>query len=390
MDPRRPRITQIQVGGYKSFPPVGQAESPSANGAVDSGAMVTLGDLTVLLGANGSGKTNFVSLFKLLDALNRGRLKEFVGQSGGARSLLHFGKASPRMAVSIEFDNPSGSRCGYRFELVFSAPDALTFSEEQVRADTVEIRQPWRDLGYGHAESKLPELGAAGIGPGWVVHTVLDRCRPYQFHDTSPMAPIRLGGYVEDTQTLLPDGGNLAAFLLGLRVQHPEHYQVVRDTVRQVCPDFDDWDLRPSDLNSNTVLLNWRSRSHPDYLLGPHQLSDGTLRFMALAGLFLQPSERMPAVVVVDEPELGLHPYAIGVLATIASRASHHCQVLLATQSPTLVDYLGLDQICLLENREGRSAFRRLDPSDWDVWLESYSTGQLWQREFLGGIPIHA
>lgn len=221
------------------------------------------------------------------------------------------------------------------------------------------------------------------------MHALLWGCRVYQFHDTSDKSKIRKSGYIEDAGYLRHDAGNLAAYLYSLRQSQPSYYERIVQTIRQACPQFQDFDLAPSTRNEQYILLNWRETHRPDYLMGPHQLSDGTLRFMALATLLLQPPERLPSVIVLDEPELGQHPSAIAVLADLVRGVTDRSQVILATQSPTLVNHFTLDQIRPLEFRDGRSFFLGLEPKDYQSWLEDYTTGELWQKDVFGGGPRH-
>ena len=120
--------------------------------------------------------------------------------------------------------------------------------------------------------------------------------------------------------------------------------------------------------------MNYREKGQ-DYLFGPHQLSDGTLRFIALTALFLQPADLRPKVIVVDEPELGLHPAAVSVLVGMAKAASNTAQVVLATQSTRLIDEFSADQVMIVErdDKRGSSIFRRLRERDLDLWLERIS-----------------
>lgn len=122
-------------------------------------------------------------------------------------------------------------------------------------------------------------------------------------------------------------------------------------------------------------------------LFGPHALSDGTLRFICLATLFLQPPEQLPATIVLDEPELGLHPYAIALLADMVRSAAQHTQVILATQSVTLVNQFEPEDILVVDRIQGKSAFRRLGKEEMASWLEDYGLGDLWEKNLLGGRP---
>jgi len=160
----------------------------------------------------------------------------------------------------------------------------------------------------------------------------------------------------------------------------------VLDTIRQVAPFFGDFELEPEARNHDSIRLNWREKG-VDQIFGPHQISDGTLRAIALITLLLQPESSLPRVIVIDEPELGLHPYAIGVLASLVKRASHHCQVILATQSPALLDEFEPEDVVVVDRDSQESKFRRLGSDQLDSWLEEYSFSEAWEKNVFGGGP---
>jgi predicted ATPase len=344
--PQVSRLTSLYVSGFKSFDysaPKKQGADGNIRATDYQGKRVTFGDVTVFLGANGAGKSNVISAFKLLNFMTTGALQEFIARGGGSMSLLHYGPSvTPRMDLTLEFTADSRvSR--YECTLASAAPDTLIFTNEEIAYQRTGHSNPQKvPLDVGHMESGLTDSRNATAR---VVLGLLRGCRTYQFHDTSENAKIRKGGYVEDTRYLRSDAGNLAAFLLVLREKHRAHYDIIVRTIAQVCPEFGDFEIAPSDRSPNNVLLNWRGRHHGDYLLGPHQLSDGTLRFMALAVLFLQPPQMLPPAIIIDEPELGLHPAALAVLSDLVKGASLHSQVILATQSETFVNHFDLEQI---------------------------------------------
>lgn len=384
------RLKSLYLSGYKSFafgPP-----TRARDGTLDyGGRRVSLGDVTVLLGANGAGKSNVVSFFRMMGCLATGALQQYIGQAGTAESILHYGSAvTPQIDAELVFEGDCNTDT-YKLSLAGAAPDTLIFTREQVIWQREGVPTLYDStLGPGHRESLLESAGRNGQEPCRFVHRLLRGCRVYQFHDTSEEAKIRKGGYIEDARCLRSDAGNLAAYLYALRQSEPAYYQRIVRTIRQVCPQFHDFDLAPSARNEQYILLNWREAHRPDYLMGPHQLSDGTLRFMAMATLLLQPPERLPSVVVLDEPELGQHPAAIAVLADLIRGVTEHSQVILATQSPTLVNHFRLDEIRPLESRDGQSFFLDLNPEDYRAWLEDYTTGELWQKDVFGGSPRHA
>ena len=374
--PARPsRLSRLKLEGYKSFRDEG----------------IDFGDVTVLLGANGAGKSNLVSFFGMLGFLSAGALQEYIGRAGHSDSILFGGrKTTPQLRAEIEFVGGGVSdarKSTYRMRLGDAAPDTLIFLDESARNRRSELPQR-QDimLGAGHRESRLKQEADKGQATCRVLLQLLSGCRAYHFHDTSPRANIRRNHYIEDARYLRHDAANLGACLYALKNTRPDCYWRIVETVRLVFPAFGDFSLAPSATNTRAILLNWYEKDRSDHLCGPHQLSDGSLRFMALATLLLQPPERLPNVMVLDEPELGLHPCAISVLAAMVRSAATRAQVVLATQSSRLVDEFKPHQVLVLETR-GASGTKchRLSPSDLAEWLQEYSLGELWEKNRFGG-----
>lgn len=371
----RTKLNRITIEGFKSF----------------AKTEFEFGDITVLLGANGSGKSNLVSFFRMLGFISTSALQEYIGREGGPDSLLHFGtRTTPQMRASVEFGGFSGGHkttTAYNVRLMDVASDTMRFAEERIEYHRAGYPEPHSVLlGSGHTESQLQGKTDAGDKTCRVLLSLLRYCRGYQFHDTSFHARIRKSAYIEDNTYLRDDAGNLPAFLHALKSNDVECYRRIEDTVRLVLPAFGGFILHPRATNPNYMLLHWRQRGHTEYLFAPHQLSDGTLRFMALATLLLQPN--LPNVVVLDEPELGLHPSAIVLLAALVRSASKRTQVILATQSARLVDEFEPRQIAVLEtDPDSATQCRRLDADRLSQWLEDYSLGELWEKNLFGGRP---
>ncbi len=189
---------------------------------------------------------------------------------------------------------------------------------------------------------------------------------------------------LHDNRFLREDGSNLASFLYLLRERHIASYRLIRSTIRQVAPFFDDFTLKPLELNPDTIRLEWRHRNSDAYF-DVSSLSDGTLRFMALTTLLLQPVKLRPEIILLDEPELGLHPYAIAMLAAMMRSASTETQIVAATQSPTLLDHFEPEDVLVAERVGGETRLNRLEAEPLREWLEDYSLGQLWEKNHFGG-----
>jgi predicted ATPase len=375
------KLKSVTISGFKSF-----------NG---EGHTIELGDVSVLIGANGAGKSNLVSFFKMIGYMMTAALQQYIGEQGGASSLLNFGpKTTPKLSARFVFE----SECfydTYEFSLAHAAQESLIFTREilSFRDKKKYNEEGQRELPSGTKESSLksniPEL--KDFRPVKIIHALLRNCSVYQFHDTSSASKIRNSGYINQSEFLYGDGGNLAAFLYGLKENgknRPCYEKIVRH-IKQVFPQFGDFVLQPNARNENYIMLDWYEQSDMRYKLGAHQLSDGTIRFMALAALLLQPPENLPSVIVLDEPELGLHPSAIVELASMVKMASRHAQVVPATQSPALLDEFLPEQITVIERDpvSKSSIFKQFTGDELKDWLEDYTLSEIWDKNILGGKP---
>lgn len=344
--------------------------------------------LNILIGANGAGKSNLVSFFKMLNEMMARRLQQYIGTSGRAQSLLYFGpKVTPQMEARLEFEVDNGVNA-YAMRLFHAAGDTLVFAEESLSFHRTGYPTPkLLPLGSGHEETRIGQKADEGEATAKVFRHLLAHCRVYHFHDTSSTARARLHCYIGENRWLMPDAGNLAALLLRLREEDGgSAYQRIVGTIRLIAPFFDDFDLEPARPSKRDIILNWRDKGS-DQVFGPHQLSDGTLRAMCLVTLLMQPENELPNLIVVDEPELGLHPYALNVVGALFKKASHHTQVLISTQSSSFLDNFDPEDIILV-NREGNeSQFMRPDGAKLEEWLDEYSLGEVWEKNVIGGGP---
>lgn len=337
--------------------------------------------LNVLIGPNGAGKSNFVGFFRLLRELIEQRLQIALQTlEGGADACLFMGpKVTQRFVAKLYF----GAN-GYAFALVPTPDNRLVFAEETT------VSRGFRDfLGSGHAEAKLkkdPGRRGAKRGVPHYVYEAISSWVVYHFHDTSLSAGVRRQKPINDNAVLRPDAENLAAFLYGIRQSSPGSYNEIRDVVRLAAPFFDDFNLRPIPTNPDLIQLEWLQRDS-DYPFLANQLSDGTLRFICLATALLQPVR--PPTMLFDEPELGLHPYALALLGSLFKQATGQLgkQVIISTQSALLLNEFAPEDIVVVERHQGESVFRQLNSADLAEWLEEYTLGELWQKNVLGGRP---
>jgi predicted ATPase len=338
--------------------------------------------LNVLIGANGAGKSNFISLFHLLNQIVSGRLQSYIGRVGGADALLHFGqKNTNELTLELEFGVN-----GYKCVLMPSASDAMIFEEEICFYHGRNYSEPYIELlGSGHKESNLKESANAHRVVAYVLSIMKD-WRVYHFHDTSRNARVRLASDINDNDRLRPDASNLAAFLYLLKQQFSPHYERIVKTLQMVAPFFDDFILRPSPLNKDKIQLEWLEKDSDAYM-NAASLSDGTLRFICLTTLLQQPVEFQPSTIVIDEPELGLHPYAISLLASMIQSAASKKQVIVSTQSVPLVSQFTPEDLIVVDREDGQSVFNRLNEEEVTTWMDEYSLGELWEKNVLGGRP---
>lgn len=345
-----------------------------------------LKDLNILIGGNGAGKSNLIDFFRLMRMLAVDQLHTYIQYGGGISDFLFNGRKTTH---EIEFSSYFGTR-GYRFKIRPGASENYLL--------TNEARY------YAPGQTGWWELGDSPDGKSLLVKEATDNndshnaySRPvydaicawqiYHFHDTSATAPMRHYEIIQDNQSLRFNAANIAPYLYHLKTAHPKSYQEIIDTVRLAIPFFHDFLLIPTAFGEKQkVNLSWHQRGS-DYPLQPYHLSDGSIRFICLITALLQPTP--PPLIIIDEPELGLHPAAIAILSEAIESARHKTQVLIATQSPAILDHFEIKDIVVVDRHQGASRFQRLQATDFEYWLNSYSVGELWQKNVLPGNPAY-
>jgi predicted ATPase len=353
-------LREVKIAGFKSI----------------ADADITLNDLNVVIGSNGSGKSNLIGVFRLLERVLSKNLQVHVA-SEPDRFLHHGRKVTPELSLDFAFDKNS-----YGFTLK-ATQDTLIFENE--RAQYSGYWSYGKPLAVGHKESKLEE--AAEVYHNKIPKYGFPKLRKlvvYHFHDTSESSPAKQTCDVEDNRTFRSNAANLPAYLYWLQQKHPVQFRHIEEHIRLVTPFFDSFVLAPSKLNEKRIKLEWRQKGSDAYF-DAYSLSDGTLRFICLATLLLQPSP--PALILLDEPELGLHPSAIRILAEMLEAASKPVQVVMATQSVTLLNNFAPQDVIVAENDGLKTTFQRLDEEKLKHWLHEFSIGELWEKNVLGGRP---
>jgi len=374
-DSMKGAIKRISVSGFKSISDLNSFE---------------LKDLNIVIGANGAGKSNLVQLFQMLMAMARKNLQKFILENGGGDNFLHNGpKNTSSIKVEFEFTSHSDFAKGsnhYRFALTPTVDETFLIDEEREYVTTNS-----RSYGGPSLESRLyderNERSSDGRfnGVGHFVYESISRWMVYHFHDTSASAPMRRSEIIEDRAVLRNNGGNIAPFLLKLKNTDwcQKYYQEIVNAIRLVIPFFDDFRLDVFQQGeSEKVKLGWQQKGS-DFPMQPYHLSDGSIRFICLATALLQPSP--PSAIVIDEPELGLHPEAIRILGELIADAAKRTQIIIATQSPLLIDQFAIEDIVVVNRKDGQSTFERLNEDDFTEWLEDYSVGELWTKNVIRG-----
>ena len=356
------RVDRLTVRGFKSIRALEDFE---------------LGSLNVLIGQNGAGKTNFMDLFRLLGSLAGKRLQVFVAELDGPDTLLFGGR---EQTDHIDIQCHLG-RDGYICSLA-PAGKHLVFLKESAHSSG----EATLALSTGHHESNLvyDETNEAFLS-AQSLQKAMSSWRLYHFHNTSSRSRLRQAQALRDNLSLKPDGSNLAPFLRRLHERHPDHYRRIVEAIRLAAPFFGDFVYR-EEVGEN-LELDWFRKDAADTVFGPRQLSDGTLRFICLTTLLLQPPQLQPGLILIDEPELGLHPFALVLLAEMLQYASDARQIIVSTQSTDLVNEIDPSDVVVAEIGEDGSAFRRLDVEPLQEWLEDYALGELWKMNILGGRP---
>ena len=365
-------VKNISIDGFKSIKGLNNLE---------------LKNLNVIVGANGAGKSNFIQIFKMLDAMFHGRFQEFILKNGGADAFPFYGlKETPKIEIGFEFttnDSNSADSPFYKFSMSSTDAEQMILSEKYSgdqlpQGDELEIAS----LESVFFKQKKKLTGFASY-----IYNSISQWIVYHFHDTSASAPMRRSEIVEDYEKLDGNARNIAPFLLHMRDMFPKNYADIVKAVKLVIPFFEDFRLDVVKMGeAEKVKLTWKQKG-TEYPMQPYHLSDGAIRFICLATALLQPE--LPPTIVIDEPELGLHPEAIHILAELIKAAATKTQVIVATQSPLLLDQFSIEDIIVARRQNGASTFERLNAGDYAHWLEDYTVGELWTKNVIEGGTVH-
>jgi predicted ATPase len=331
--------------------------------------------INILIGANGVGKSNFISFLKFVNQIVAKKLQFYVAKNGRADNFLYFGsKTSKFLGGKIRFNNRYQNE--YEFLLVPNISSNFIFADER-------SNYSYKSWGFnnGEEESKLKQYD------GYEAHYLrinLSSFRIFHFHDTSFTAKVKQPCTTTDYAYFQEDGGNLAAFLYKLSKKNSRNFKMIERVISSIAPFFDGFYLEPDEINEQQIFLRWREKDS-EQLFTAHNFSDGTLRMICLATLLLQPTP--PDTIIIDEPELGLHPFAISKLAGLIKSAATTAQVIISTQSVEFINQFEADDIIVVERNDGQTTFQRQSNETLAAWLEDYAIGELWQKNIIGGRP---
>ena len=366
------KLTSISIRGFKS---INSLEDFRPN------------PITILIGPNGAGKSNFISFFRLLAYMTAttGNLQMHVGDLGGASKFLFDGPSKTRdITASLTIETSQG-RNDYEFRLAFAAGDTFIFADEKFRFSRKGFPSlaDWTELGAGHKEAEIVQRADGDEQTPTVIRWLLRKLIVYQFHNTSDTARIKQKWHKEDSKFLKEDAGNISPFLYRLKINKPKHYKKIVDTIRLILPFFSDFEF---ELEKEFLLLKWREIG-TDVVFNASQAADGMLRVIALVSLLLQPEDDLPDVLIFDEPELGLHPFAINIVSGLIKAVSVHRQIIVATQSTSFLDRFDVGNVVVVERKERETTFRNLEEQEFKNWVEEYSLSELWEKNVFGGRP---
>jgi predicted ATPase len=367
-------IYSIQIQNFKSIR--------------DSGP-VEIKPLNILIGPNGAGKSNFISFFKFLNMLFERQLQNHIARKGRADGLMYFGRQSKFIAGKVVFTNDDGKISNrYQFKMEPDQANSLFFSEEfsdynmQSRISDSVSWSNFQINSGGSSETGLHEVASSKRTA--FLREFFQSFKIFHFHDTSDSSKLK--GFCNSTDYgyLVEDGSNLPAFLYRMQETKPKHFKILEFTVKSIAPFIDRLHLQPDEVNPNQIELRWKEKGH-DNLFNAYSLSDGTLRFICLCTLLLQPDP--PNTIIIDEPELGLHPAAITKLSAMIHSASESAQIIVSTQSINLLDQFNPEDIVVVEREDDQTVFKRLSKEELGEWLDNYTLGELWRKNVLGGRP---
>lgn len=366
-----------------------------------SSVHLAMRDLTVMIGANGVGKTSLLDVFKLLAASAKGQLLEQIG--GGLEGMLTRGKAD-HLAISLEAGVPGHAPLKYNLKLIPARgssyeigvetltqhnnpneplPQKFIDSHKQnVKYFDVQTKR-WESPTWEHnlfetSLSQVPKMYQQSEN----LRKQLASCTYYGALDVSDRSPVRQPQDMRPATLPGANGEDLVSCLYDLRETDPDRFEIVEDTLAAAFPDFEKLNFPP--VAAGKLSMTWKDKNFPKPIY-VHELSEGTLRFLWLVTL-LQ-SRGLTSITLIDEPEVSLHPELLRLLADLMREASKRTQLIVATHSDRLVRFLKPDEVLICDAEGGLTTMTWADKLDLDRWLSEYSLDEVWAMNLMGGRP---
>ena len=360
-------LRNIKVSGFKSIDKMD----------------LTLKPLNIIVGQNGAGKSNLIGVFDLLYNIGEQTLQKYISMNGGANRFLHFGaKNTNHIELKLDFLINT-----YECNLLYSLGNKFVIENETgCVTGGGYANKCVKFTDTGSEESNLKNLPNTYSIHGYI-KDYLHGLRKYHFHDTTKESPLKQSSKVRDNKRLRGDGSNLAAMLYKFKQTPSLRYNYTRivEIIRMVSPFFQDFILEPDE--NEFISLQWKHKDSDNYF-DVFDLSDGTLRFIALTTLLSQPDSFIPTTIIIDEPELGLHPYALKILAEqMKAVVKKGKQIVATSQSVTFINEFNYDDIVVVDRKNECSIFRRLEEDEVKDWIDEFSLGDIWEKNIIGGNP---
>ena len=382
MDDSSARFGQLSIQGFRRLRDV----------------RLSLRPLSVMIGANGTGKTSVLDVLSLLASSAQARLSSSISELSGLANVLTYDRAE-ELGLEITMEVPGHKPLEYSLSL---RPQGLAhvireevLSQERGHSTPFcHISSKERDIKYYDPEKKklLP--------PSWE-HNPLETSlaqvpkmfqEPEDFRrrlasstfyhvlNVDPRSPVRLPQSMGPAELPGRNGEDLVSCLFYLRETNRNRFEAIEDSLRAAFPRFERLDFPP--VAAGTLGLAWRERGFSKPLYS-HQLSEGTLRFLWLTTLLQSPG--LTALTLLDEPEVSLHPELLSLMADQLRDASQRTQIIVATHSDTLIRFLEPSEVVVLDSTEdGMTKLTRADELDLGQWVQDYSLDELWRNGRLG------
>ena len=357
--------------------------------------------LTVMIGANGVGKTSLLEIFSLLAASANAQLANKISELGGLPDIITRDRTNS-ITISLSMSVPGYAPLDYQLEVALKgftyeiALETLTENNPLVLEPFKHIDSRGLDVKYFNTEDGVL------LRPNWDHNPLetslaqvpkmyqepenlrkrLASCTFYGALNVAPKSPVRLPQSMRPTSLPGANGEDLVSCLYYLRETDPERFEIIEDTLTAAFPDFERLGFPP--VAAGTITMTWKDKnfSKPIYM---HQLSEGTLRFIWLITLLQSPG--LTAVTLIDEPEVSLHPELLRLLADMMREASQKTQLIVATHSDRLIRFLNPEEVLVCDAEDGLTTMRWGDSFNLEHWLEEYSLDQVWAMNLMGGRP---